>query len=126
MTIQNEQTAILKIYVSEGLTDHNDFDDIQTSPVVEPHSQDTCRSYLIVRATWIFHKNDVDPWPSHLHAHHSERPIKLDAITGNVFHIHTRQRIGRIRPKDLMRVHTELLASKDFSEKARQVLNTSA
>jgi hypothetical protein len=75
--------------------------------------------YLRVVSVWIFHKNDADPWSSILHAHHSERPLKLDAITGNIFDVRTRQMVQRLKPKELARIQVELFASKDFGERAR-------
>ena len=71
---------------------------------------------------WQFHKTDVDPWPSRLHGHHSRADIKLDAVTGDLFRINTRQHVGRIKPKHLVYIQTRLLASKDFSERARELL----
>jgi hypothetical protein len=76
---------------------------------------------LIVLARWKFHKTDVDPWPSLLHGHHSQRPLKLDAITGEIFNIHTRERVQKMKPRELARVQAELLDSKDFSERARSL-----
>ena len=79
-------------------------------------------SFLIVLPCWVFHKNDPDPWPSTLHGHHSERPLKLDAITGFIYNIKTREHVQSLRQKALLPIQTKLLASKDFGERARSLL----
>jgi hypothetical protein len=89
-------------------------------PTREPPRDVLCVP-LKVLARWKFNKNDADPWPSVLHGHHSERPLKLDAISGDIFNIHTRQRVQRMKPKELARVQTRLLDSKDFGERARSL-----
>jgi hypothetical protein len=68
---------------------------------------------------WQFHKTDPDPWPSPLHGHHCEEPIKLDAITGELWEIPTRKRVGRLKREELKRIQGDLLRSKDFAEKSR-------
>jgi hypothetical protein len=71
---------------------------------------------------WVFHKNDPDPWPSLLHGHHNSEPLKLDAITGGIYNIHTRQLVQTLKKTNLQWVHEQLLASKDFGDKARKLL----
>jgi len=68
---------------------------------------------------WQFHKTDPDTWPSPLHGHHSQEPIKLDAITGDLWKIPEKKFVGRIKPKDLARIQLDLLRSKDLAEKTR-------
>jgi hypothetical protein len=74
---------------------------------------------LIVRPCWIFHKNDADLWPSMLHGHHNERPLKLDAITGFIYSIQTRKHVQSLRRRELERVQLALMSSKDFGDRAR-------
>jgi hypothetical protein len=57
---------------------------------------------LNVWPCWVFHKNDADPWPSRLHGHHNARPLKLDAINGFIYSIHTRKHVQTLRPKALL------------------------
>jgi len=71
---------------------------------------------------WQFHKSDPDPWPSPLHGHHSEEPIKLDALTGCLWRIPERKLVGRLKPKELERIQRDLLRSKDLGEKSRLYL----
>jgi hypothetical protein len=47
---------------------------------------------------WQFHKSDPDTWPSPLHGHHSEEPIKLDALTGYLWKIPEKKLVGRLKP----------------------------
>jgi hypothetical protein len=77
---------------------------------------------LIVLPCWIFHKNDADPWPSRLHGHHNQRPLKLDAITGYIYSIRTREHVQTLRRKSLIPIQTTLLASKDFGARARSLI----
>jgi hypothetical protein len=77
---------------------------------------------LVVPPYWRFHKNDPDPWPSLLHGHHSQKPLKLDAITGFIYRIQTRKQVQRLKEKALREVQAALLASKDFREKALALL----
>jgi hypothetical protein len=96
-------------------------------PLLSPEKQAEDRSSravaaLIVLPCWIFHKNDADPWPSTLHGHHNERPLKLDAISGFVYSIQTRGHVQTLRPKELARIQAALFASKDFSERARSMI----
>jgi hypothetical protein len=71
---------------------------------------------------WQFHKADPDPWPSPLHGHHCEEPIKLDAVTGELWEIPTRRRVGRLKREELKRIQSDLLRSKDLGEKSRLYL----
>lgn len=78
---------------------------------------------LIVLPCWIFHKNDVDPWPSMLHGHHNQKPLKLDAITGFIYRIQNRKHVQTLRPKALLPIQMKLISSKDFSERAYSLIN---
>jgi hypothetical protein len=82
-------------------------------------------AFLVVMACWIFHKNDADPWPSILHGHHNERPLKLDAITGFIYEIKTRRHVQTVRSRELARIQMELMNSKDFGDRARALLGPS-
>jgi hypothetical protein len=77
---------------------------------------------LVVWPCWIFHKNDADPWPSKLHGHHNERALKLDAITGFIYSIQTRKHVQSLRRRELERIQCALLASKDFADRARELI----
>jgi hypothetical protein len=77
---------------------------------------------LIVMPCWVFHKNDPDPWPSILHGHHNERPLKLDAISGFIYSIQTRKHVQSLRHRELGRVQLALMNSKDFGDRARAVI----
>jgi hypothetical protein len=77
---------------------------------------------LVVWPCWIFHKNDADPWPSKLHGHHNERPLKLDAVSGFIYSIQTREHVQTLRPKELMRIQMALITSKDFGDRARALI----
>jgi hypothetical protein len=79
---------------------------------------------LVVRPCWIFHKNDADPWPSRLHGHHNERALKLDAISGFIYSIQTRKHVQSLRRRELERIQYALLASKDFADRARGLIQS--
>jgi hypothetical protein len=61
---------------------------------------------------WNFHKTDVDPWPSKLHGHSGRQ--KLDAITGQIYDVNTRQQVGQLAKKPLARLQSALRGNKDF------------
>lgn len=65
--------------------------------------------------TWRFHKNDPDPWPSKLHGHALDEPLKLDAITGNIYDVVTKQKAGRLRKKELGRLQDAIRGVDDLS-----------
>jgi hypothetical protein len=79
-------------------------------------------AYLIVRACWIFHKNDPDPWPSMLHGHHNEQPLKLDALNGFIYDIQSRGHVQTLKRKVLLPIQRQLLRSKDFGDRARTLM----
>jgi len=57
---------------------------------------------------WIVHPNDPDAWPSQPHGHEYERREKLNLSTGEIFSLPSRQLTGRLRPRDLDDVRTEI------------------
>jgi hypothetical protein len=119
----------LEIFASEDPDDYEIVDgEEHATRLLPPRSAQpgSVLAYLRVLSKWKFHKTDVDPWPSRLHGHHSSLPLKLDAITGNIFNVHTRRCVQRLRRKELVRIHVVLLASKDFAEKASVLLDTGA
>jgi hypothetical protein len=63
---------------------------------------------------WVFHKTDVDDWPSPLHGHDYDKGLKLDAVTGDIYDVGTRERCKTLKAGDLKAVQAELRASKDF------------
>lgn len=75
---------------------------------------------------WEFHKTDPDPWPSLLHGHEYEKNLKLDAITGKIYDVATRQRCKRIKDTDLAEIQDILRRSKDFSDKVVALIDNAA
>jgi hypothetical protein len=69
---------------------------------------------------WEFHKTDVDPWPSLLYGHFYDAGINLDAISGKMFNVSSRQHCGNLKEKELRRVQLALLNHKDYAERARR------
>jgi hypothetical protein len=63
---------------------------------------------------WQFHKLDADIWPSPLHGHDYDKALKLDAITGDIYDVGSRQICKRLRLIDLKAIQDELRGSKDF------------
>lgn len=55
--------------------------------------------------TWIFHLTDVDDFPSVLHAHNGDKPLRLDGNTGKIYDEGTRKQTGKIRNKELRLLH---------------------
>jgi hypothetical protein len=80
---------------------------------------------LVKRAgyVWNFHKADADPWPSRLHGHDYENNLKLDAITGEIYDVGTRQRCKRLKGDDLKAVQQALRESKDFHDQVVHLIN---
>lgn len=66
---------------------------------------------------WRFHKNDPDDWPSTVHGHDYACGEKLDAFTGEIFDVVTRNKVGKLKKKALNQVQTTLKASDDFKDK---------
>jgi hypothetical protein len=110
----------LEIYASSNPIDYEVADCPDWPRPPEPPKTKSGRplATLIVRPYWVFHKTDTDPWPSLLHGHHSEKPLKLDAITGFIYHIHTRKHVQSLRLKALFPIQKQLRMSKDFGDRA--------
>jgi hypothetical protein len=70
---------------------------------------------------WDFHKSDVDPWPSRLHAHEYEHNWKIDAITGEYFDATNHTSQGKLKPKALKDLQQQIWACKDLVELAEGV-----
>ena len=72
---------------------------------------------------WDFHKTDADPWPSRLHGHDYQKGLKLDAVTGNVYDVGTRQCCKKLKPKHLLEIQEKLRKSKDFAPLVQQLID---
>jgi hypothetical protein len=70
----------------------------------------------------VFHKTDVDTWPSILHGHEYDKNLKLDALTGDIFDVATRQRCATLTEKKLKVIQEELRQSKDFADRVALLL----
>jgi hypothetical protein len=66
---------------------------------------------------WKFNKTDVDPWPSELHGHDYDKHLKLDALTGLIYDVATRQCCKKLKAKKLAVIQTELRKSSDFADR---------
>ena len=75
---------------------------------------------------WIFHKNDPDEWPSPLHGHDYEKGLKLDAVTGRIFDVATKQHCKDLKRRNLVQVQDTLRQSGDFREKVAQLIDREA
>lgn len=75
---------------------------------------------------WIFHKTDADGWPSPLHGHDYDKGLKLDAITGNVYDVGTKERCKTLKAGDLQAVQAKLRASKDFKDAVSTLIDNTA
>lgn len=75
---------------------------------------------------WKFHKTDPDDWPSPLHGHDYDKGLKLDALTGDIFDVGTRQRCKSIKDAILEDIRAQLRASKDFKEVVATLIDKSA
>lgn len=72
---------------------------------------------------WTFHKTDPDLWPSPLHGHDYARNLKLDAVSGHVYDIGTKQRCQTLRKKTLKSIQKALRDSKDFKAKVEKFID---
>lgn len=75
---------------------------------------------------WRFHKNDPDKWPSDLHGHDYERKLKIDAYTGYIYVMSTRQLWKKLKPKKLAYIQNTLRQSSDFCNKLQRLSNVNA
>jgi hypothetical protein len=71
---------------------------------------------------WVFHKSDVDPWPSLLHGHEYEMGLKLDVTNGQIFDVSTRQFCETLKSSYLKHVQRTLRKSKDFRDKVMELI----
>lgn len=83
---------------------------------------------LVKRAgyVWVFHKTDADDWPSPLHGHDYDKGLKLDAITGNVYDVGTKELCKKLKAGDLKAVQAKLRESKDFKDAAVTLIDNAA
>ncbi|CAN7633647.1 hypothetical protein [Brucella pseudogrignonensis] len=72
--------------------------------------------------TWRFHKNDIDPFPSELHAHDYEQGLKLDAIDGKFYDASTKSHRGTLKKRILEDIQSQLRASPDFCDKVKRLI----
>lgn len=72
---------------------------------------------------WAFHKNDADNWPSPLHGHDYDKGLKLDAITGDIYDVGTKQRCKTLKSKHLNDIQEQLRESKDFKDKVSALVD---
>jgi hypothetical protein len=112
----------IEILASSDPLDYEIADCPDWPPAPVPKTTGRPLAYFVVLPCWIFHKVDADPWPSLLHGHHNERPLKLDAITGFIYNIRNRKHVQSLRRKPLLAVQQQLLMSKDLRERARSLL----
>ncbi|MGY4501197.1 hypothetical protein ACVWYH_005128 [Bradyrhizobium sp. GM24.11] len=75
---------------------------------------------------WKFHKSDADDWPSPLHGHDYDKGLKLDAITGDIYDVGTRELCKTLKASDLQAVQAKLRASKDFKEAIATLIDNTA
>lgn len=71
---------------------------------------------------WVFHKSDVDPWPSLLHGHEYEMGLVLDATNGQIFDVSSRQFCEKLKSVYLKQVQGALRQSKDFRDKVAALI----
>ena len=67
---------------------------------------------------WEFHKNDPDNWPSLLHGHDYEQGLKIDAITGDIFVVATKQKYATLKKKKLENLHQQIRSCSDLKSLA--------
>jgi hypothetical protein len=99
----------------------------QDSNVAEADDVQRSLNEKIVRRSgyiWTFHKTDVDPWPSTLHGRDYDKHLKLDAITGDLYDVGTRQKCGRLKDDALKAVQQELRNSKDFHDQVVAMIDS--
>jgi hypothetical protein len=125
MLAQSADDPVLDIDASQDSADYEIANCEDWPPTVQSQAAEYSElgfRPLLVPPYWRFHKNDPDPWPSLLHGHHYQKPLKLDALTGLIYRIQTRKPIQRLKEKPLREIQAALLASKDFREKALALL----
>lgn len=55
------------------------------------------------KVTWVFNSQDDDYWPSIPHGHSIDykEPLKMDTFTGDIYNKNTKQKVGRVKEKEL-------------------------
>lgn len=71
---------------------------------------------------WVFHKVDEDTWPSALHGHDYGKGLKIDAISGGIFTVESKSRLGALKKKKLIELQSALREHKDFKDRAGSLL----
>lgn len=66
---------------------------------------------------WRFHLNDADPWPSIVHGHDYDRGLKLDAFTGYIYDINTKQHCETLKKKKLSFIVAKLKEHPEFKQR---------
>ena len=61
--------------------------------------------------TWIFHKNDPDPFPSRPHGHNKETGEKLDINTGIIYSVNKKS-VRKLSKKQLRYITNSLTRNK--------------
>ena len=72
---------------------------------------------------WKFHKTDMDTWPSLLHGHDYDKGLKLDALTGEIYDVGTRQHCKTLKATSLKDVQDELRLSDDFKDAVEKLID---
>ncbi len=62
----------------------------------------------------------MDEWPSKLHGHDYDRNLKLDAVTGEIWDVGTRNNCKTLKSKILLNIQKHLFESADFTEKCKK------
>ena len=56
----------------------------------------------IYKMIWVFHKTDVDPFPSVPHGHSTSGKYKLKLWSGEVYDTHTNKQVGKANKKEML------------------------
>lgn len=64
---------------------------------------------------WRFHKSDPDHWPSPLHGHNYECGWVINGVTGEIFDTTNRRYQGKLRRKELRRLHADIRSTVDLA-----------
>ncbi|PZP56506.1 MAG: hypothetical protein DI586_03405 [Micavibrio aeruginosavorus] len=92
-------------------------DEIDVEPIMP--ARRTLTEVTIKRGNhkWRFHLNDADPWPSIVHGHDYERNLKLDAFTGYIYDISTRNHCETLKKKKLNFIVAKLKENPEFKHR---------
>ncbi len=75
---------------------------------------------------WRFHKNDLDDFPSTLHGHDYDQCLKVDAITGKIYDINTKNHCETLKENALKDLQNALRSSSDFKDKVEFFIDAPA